>query len=1155
MDADRRPPRLPSPGDLRLYVERLTEPYSGMPLIGVGGDGSNSFDAFRVDVRTDGLPASFAVPKLDGDRLHFSTQLPFDPTAKRLQVVAVAGTDELTFYDEPLADVGTRTEAVPTTPNRGLVGRLCHSVVTGEVFSVWRWKARLNRLAELGLRVRQKVRNKLLARRFRPCDPHLTCAANSAITPRLRAAMADEVTRFRHTPTFSILVPIYNVDPKWLAAAIESVQAQVYPHWELCLADDASTRLDLLRYLDRLPEDPRITLVRREKNGHICHATNSAADVATGEYIALLDNDDALAPHALFAVARLLQDRPDADVVYSDEDKVDADGRRYDPQFKPDWSPELLLSYNYVNHFTVIRRSQFEKAGRYRPGYEGSQDHDLLLRVTERTDRVYRVPEILYHWRSLPSSTASTAGVKRYVHTAGRKAVGDALARRGIRASLYTPTFADRLGLPILGLDGPDDGPSVAVVIRGEASAAARTVRAVKATTAYRHFTPYLVVDGAPAAESLNRIAAGRTEEFLVFLEAGVEPTDRRWLSRLMAYLQFPGVGAAGGLMRNADGTIASAGTLLGMHDGIAPDDAARGVPKDGISYYFYAQVGRNVSAPGRGLLATRRELFERVGGFDADRFPETTWDVDFALRLAGIGKRCVHVAGAEMRLSDPLPVGERVAEGRVRGRLHEENRLSPGQQTSSLVKPFPSPPTPLPQGERGARTDDPAELLALRHAHGRVRDPYSNPNFSERESFRPSGDTPLSLPAEAKSPAVRCLVAAHNLNSPEGAPRYLSEIVLGLRDRGVLDPVVWSPLGGPGAAVYESVGVPVVVAGAEWSQRFVDGRWTPREWEAAQSAVRKALRDSKAEAVVANTLLTFPAVEAAARAGVPPVWVIHESYSTDVLNRVFPPFARGRLEAAFAMASRVIPASHGTAELFSHWNTRGNFRVLHNGLDPRAFPPPNRPNLRSSRKNVIAVGTVCERKGQHTLVEAAGILARKRSDFAVQLVGMRDGVPYANHVRELIRRHRLENVVFPITECDDARPYFRAADVFVCTSHVETFSRAVLEAEAFGLPLVSTPVFGVPEQVFWGFNALPFDFGDAAGLASHLEKLLENDELRTAMGRKSRAAFENHLDMDEMLDRYEAVILGAARTGPRSRMKWVPPAAARPAVSLRKAG
>lgn len=1111
MDAA-RPPALPRPGDLRLFVERLAEPYSGMPLVGVGGDGPPEFLHCRIDVRYDSRPASFAVPTLSPEpgRLHFSTQLPFDPAAVRLQVVAVAGTSESVLFDEPLAEIGTRAEPTAPVPRRGPVGRAWRAVVTGEAFSLWRWQARVGRAAELARKVRQKVRHKLTARRFRPCDPHQTYAANTALTPRLRAAMADEITRFRVRPTFSILVPVYNVDPQWLTAAIDSVRAQVYPHWELCLADDASTRLDLLRYLERLPDDPRIKLVRREANGHICHATNSAADLATGEFVALLDNDDALAPHALFAVARLLQDHPDADLVYSDEDKIDAAGRRYDPQFKPDWSPELLLSYNYVNHFTVVRRCVFEKAGRYRPGYEGSQDHDLLLRVTERTDRVYHVPEILYHWRSLPSSTASAAGVKRYVHTAGRKAVGDALARRGVRASLVTPAFADRLGLPILGLDGPDDGPPVAVVIRGEPSAAAATVRAVKATTAYRNFAPYLVVDGAAPAEALNRIAAGRAEEILVFLEAGVEPTDRRWLSRLVAYLGLPGVGAAGGLIRDADGAIASAGTLLGMRDGIAPDDACRGVPKDAVSYYFYAEVGRNASAPGRGLLATRRDVFDRVGGFDADRFPATTWDVDYALRLAGIGVRCVHVAGAELR-SASLPPGRR---------------------------------------------DDPLELLALKHAHGRVRDPFSNPNFSERDSFRPSGDAPLSLPAEGKHPAVRCLVAAHNLNSPEGAPRYLSEIVLGLRDRGVLDPVVWSPLGGPGAAVYEAAGVPVIVAGAEWSPRFVDGRWTPREWDAAQAAVRRVVRETRAEVVLANTLLTFPVVEAAARAGVPPVWVIHESYSADVLARVFPPFARGRLEAAFAMASRVVPASHGTAKLFEHWNTRGNFRVLHNGLDPAAFPavPPRQGG--TSPKSIIAVGTVCERKGQHTLVEAAAILARTRSDFVVRLVGMRDGVPYANHVRELIRRHGLETVVVPVTECDDARPFFRAADVFVCTSHVETFSRAVLEAEAFGLPIVSTPVFGVPEQVFWGFNALPFDFGDAVGLAAQLEKLLADDDLRAAIGRRSRAAFENHLDADEMLDRYAAVVLAAARTGPRASRTWVPPVPVRPpSAPLRKAG
>ena len=188
--------------------------------------------------------------------------------------------------------------------------------------------------------------------------------------------------------------------------------------------------------------------VFREKNGHICAATNSAAELATGEFVALMDNDDLLAADALSHVVSALQSRREADLIYSDEDKIDAAGRHYDPQFKPDWSPELLFSYNFVNHFTVLRRSLFDVVGRFRVGYEGSQDHDLLLRLTERTERVVHIPRILYHWRALPSSTATAAGVKSYVHTSGRKAVVEALARRTIDVAPYVPPFAERLGLP-----------------------------------------------------------------------------------------------------------------------------------------------------------------------------------------------------------------------------------------------------------------------------------------------------------------------------------------------------------------------------------------------------------------------------------------------------------------------------------------------------------------------------------------------------------------------------------------------------------------------------------------------------------------------------------------------------------------------------------
>jgi glycosyltransferase involved in cell wall biosynthesis len=344
---------------------------------------------------------------------------------------------------------------------------------------------------------------------------------------------------------------------------------------------------------------------------------------------------------------------------------------------------------------------------------------------------------------------------------------------------------------------------------------------------------------------------------------------------------------------------------------------------------------------------------------------------------------------------------------------------------------------------------------------------------------------------------------------------------------------------------------VPVVVHETPASRRFVDGLWSPREYEAAQKSAARLLRERRPEVVIANTLMTFPLVEAAARAGIPAVWIIHESYSREHLARLFPPFARKRVEMAFSLAARVVPASHDTAALFAHLNTRGNFCVLHNGLDPRPFDDFLRRVSRAEalrqigadlhRKHLVAVGTVCERKGQHTLAEAAAILARDRCDFAVHLVGARDGIPYAEYVRHLVRRHRLESVVNLVPETDNVWAYYRAADVFVCTSHMETFSRAVLEAEAFGLPIVSTPCCGIAEQVSWGANALRFEFGDAAGLAAELRRLLANDALRQNMAVQSRAMFDTHLDHREMLDRYAAVVLAAARHGPRASAPFEP--------------
>jgi len=1118
MDAEPTDPGLlPRSDAVRLHVESITEPLSGTPLLRVSASWNSLLlvDSLSLEIRYDGVCVS-RVPigsVMASDippchlRLGAGTQIPSETGVRSIEAAIVGPRGEAVF---PIA-----TEAVPASTSPGFVRRALDSILHGEVFSPFRWRARISRWMEQAVRFRQRVADRFTKRRFAGLSTHDAYITNTALTPRMRLAMEDELRRSRRQPTFSILMPVYNVDPRWLRKAIGSVLAQVYPHWELCLADDASTRPDLLRYLDRLPNDPRIKLVRRSANGHICAATNSAADLATGEFVAFMDNDDALAPDALFSFADALCHQPNADVIYSDEDKLDALDHRYDPQFKPDWSPELLLSYNFVNHFTAIRRSIFESVGRFRLGFEGAQDHDLLLRITERTDRVHHVPRVLYHWRSLPSSTAASAGVKSYVHTASERAVAEALLRRGSSASLSKPPVATRLNLPIQQLEGPDRGPRVAILIHGPAQAAKRTLQALRTRTTYRDFTDYLVLESNSPAESLNQAAASRDEDFLLFLQAGAEPTESAWLSRLMAYAALDGVGLATGRFVNEHGTILSGGSVLGMRDGLGPAESFAGQPKNDVSYYFLAESARNLAAARGHCLLVRRDQFDRLGGFDARRYSRWLWDVDFCLRLRGRGLRIAYVPGAEFTLAS-----------------------------------------------QEQRPDPPSELLALKQAWGRQQDPYHSRNCGSRVPFQPASDSPLSLPAEARTPPVRVLAASPTFNAAEGAPRSLMDIVTGLERRGSVSTSIWSPLGGPAANELRRAGFSVLIAPGPAPRRFVDGQWTRQEYDSFQRFAQSLLRLEQPELVLVNTLLAFPIVEAAARLGIPTAWVLLESYSEAQLQALFPEFARRRIAMAFRMASRVVPVSHGTADRYRKLFVRSNCHVIHNGLAKAAFDKAVVTVSReqaveaigapTGKKIVLAVGTICERKGQHTLVEAVARLVRTRSDFVCYLVGLREGVPYGDYVRHLVRRRKLEEFVHLVPETPDVRPYYRAADVFVNASHLEAYCLSILEAEAFGLPIVSTPCPGVLEQVVWGENALRFTASDADELATVLGSLLGDDGRRRAMGRESQAMFDLHLSDHEMLDRYESLILSAARGGPRSQRAYEPsrdPIAVRPAA------
>ena len=406
-------------------------------------------------------------------------------------------------------------------------------------------------------------------------------------------------------PLISIVLPTYDTDPRHLREAIASVRAQSYPDWELIVVDDGSPRTDTRRAITRaVSRDPRITARMLERNAGISAATNAGLELCNGELVAFLDHDDTLAPDALLRVAQAFAEN-DVDVVYTDQDKLTAEGRRTDPFLKPDFSPVYALGAMYVGHLLVARRELISEAGGLDPAFDTIQDFELLLRLSERTDRILHVPEILYHWRAIPGSIALGEDEKRGVSELQARAVNAHLGRRRIAAEAVPhPTIPHRLRL------------------RPEPRRGKPTVDIV--TTARRN----------PGRQANQ--AAGRGDgEFIVFLGERTEMAERHWIEQLLLYAEIPGVGIVGPTLVSPDGHVSAAGFAIGLYDPATP--VMRGFDGEGDGYYGALACAREVSAVGIECMLVRRSLFERVGGFE-EAYSRQFQGPDLCLKLREVG-------------------------------------------------------------------------------------------------------------------------------------------------------------------------------------------------------------------------------------------------------------------------------------------------------------------------------------------------------------------------------------------------------------------------------------------------------------------------------------------------------------------------------------
>jgi GT2 family glycosyltransferase len=525
--------------------------------------------------------------------------------------------------------------------------------------------------------------------------------------------MRREAHAFAYRPVVSIITPVFNTPVRWLRECVESVLAQTYDKWELILIDDHSTESETLRSLAELAaSDPRIILAKDEKRRGISAASNRGLALAQGDWVAFLDHDDLIEPDALFQNVKWLQVHPNADLIYSDEDKLTEQG--FDsPIFKPDWSPDYFLSCNYVCHLTLIRRELVKQVGGFRSEFDGAQDYDLFLRVTEQTDRIAHIPRVLYHWRRTLTSTADSIRGKPKMLDAGRQALEAHLERRrqtghvavDWRTYLYwvkrEVTQPKKISIIIPVRDRVDMLTRCLDSLTSKTSYAPYEIVMVdndsqseEARPYFSHFKHRLLHYSGPFNFSaISNFAVKQTDSsWLLFLSYQTEVFEADWLTTMAEHVQRPEVGAVGPRLLYPDDTVQHAGIVVGV-GGIA-EHAFRGLPGDAPGVCRQSQATRNYSAVTGACLLTRRDVFEEVGGFDEERLPGSFSDVDLCLKMRRAGYLVVYTPFAKL--------------------YYHESRVRP-------------------------QTVEPLETNVIRERWAEVleRDPYYNPNLSrERADF-----------------------------------------------------------------------------------------------------------------------------------------------------------------------------------------------------------------------------------------------------------------------------------------------------------------------------------------------------------------------------------------------------------------------------------
>ena len=534
-----------------------------------------------------------------------------------------------------------------------------------------------------------------------------------------------EYEELKYRPLISILIPVYNIDRNSLSECLDSILKQEYDNFEVCLVDDCSTKEETKETLEEYKnKDKRINVKYRKENGHISKTTNDALEMAKGEFITLVDDDDTLSKDALYCVVKALNENKKLDFIYSDEDKLDPSGRRCNPNFKPDWSPETLLSLNYICHLTTIRKTLVDKIGGFRVGYEGAQDYDLFLRATEQTNNIYHIPRILYHWRMVEGSTSMVIDNKSYAVDRGKQAIEDALKRRKLKGHVEV----DKESTYYKVIYDIDKEPLVSIIIptKDYAETTETCLKSLYEKTTYKNYEVILMNNNSEEEDTFklfdkykkkyknfrvidanyefnyskinNQAVKESKGDYICLLNNDTEIIEPNWLTYMVGYAMLDHVGTVGAKLLYPDDTVQHAGTIMGL-GGVA-SHAYIGASKDDLGDYGRLRVPYNYAANTAACLVINKKKFLEVDGLE-EELKVAYNDVDFNMKMLAKGYYNVFV---------PMAL------------LHHFESKSRGLDTTS---------------EKYKRFKEEEKILYDRWNDLIQNDPFYNPNFSKKGWFK----------------------------------------------------------------------------------------------------------------------------------------------------------------------------------------------------------------------------------------------------------------------------------------------------------------------------------------------------------------------------------------------------------------------------------